>query len=262
MFRWQLFEFEDYAWYPNIFRIGQTSYLRLLMEYFDVFNAAIPILEDLVANSKHKNIIDLCSGGGGTMYILWKKYTKKSKTFNVTLSDLYPNLPAFKAIKTQTNGNIDYIDKPINALNIPSHITGIRTIFNGFHHFSPPQAKMLLQNAIDKQTPIGIFEPFDKNPLSLLINILSTSVLLFLLMPFAKPFRWTNILFTYLIPIIPIATCWDGIASYFRLYDYRTLEKFATEVDTSKQFVWKAGVASHTFGKVTYLIGYPKQQDN
>jgi len=75
--------------------------------------------------------------------------------------------------------------------------------------------------------------------------------------PFFKPFRFSRLLYTYIIPIIPFCTIWDGIVSIIRLYKPSELLKIAREVDTENYF-WEAGKKRSNFGlKVTYLIGYP-----
>jgi len=259
MIRLQLFEFEDYAWYPKVIREGQTDYLRFLMEFFGVFKGASPLIKELMDNSPHQNIIDFCSGGGGSMLMMYHlMYQQYGIKLQAQLSDLYPNLPAFETIAQQSDGCISYQKKPVNVLQSPPNEAGIYTIFNGFHHFTPQQAQNILNNFAQQNKSIGIFEPMDKSGLQLLINIVSTSLLLFLTMPFVRPFKWQNLVFTYLIPLIPIGTCWDGIASWFRLYDANRLQKMADQVPT-KNYYWRSGVAAHTFGKVSYLIGYPKQ---
>ncbi len=254
--RLHLFELEDYPWYPEWLRASQTDYLRTLMETFNVFKAASPILSHLMQQQKCTHLQDLCSGGGGALLLIYKDYYRIThQHFTATLSDLYPNIAAFKNLAHITNNHFQYQAQSFNALAANPSPKSIRTIFNAFHHFKPADAQQLLQNAADQNMPIAIFEPMDKSILQLLVNILSTSILMFFLMPFVRPFTWKNFVFTYLFPLLPLATCWDGIASWFRLYDAATLEKMAAKVD-APNYIWKSGVASHQFGKITYLIGY------
>ncbi len=42
--------------------------------------------------------------------------------------------------------------------------------------------------------------------------------------PFVKPLTWRQIIFTYLIPIIPICYAWDGQASLPRIYTLKDLD--------------------------------------
>ena len=42
--------------------------------------------------------------------------------------------------------------------------------------------------------------------------------------PLVKPLTWRQIVFTYLIPIIPICYAWDGQASLPRMYTMDDVE--------------------------------------
>jgi hypothetical protein len=83
-------------------------------------------------------------------------------------------------------------------------------------------------------------------------------IFFFFFTPFFRPFRFSRLLFTYIIPVIPFCQIWDGIVSIIRLYKPEELLGIAKEVD-SENYFWKAGKVKNKFGiRVTYLIGYPK----
>lgn len=254
--RLHLFEFEDLPWYPDLVRKPQTDYLRFMMNVFDVFKAIVPLLASALEKSGNPPLLDLCSGGGGSMLKMQQHLHKRGIRLRATLSDLYPNTEAFSYVKQASNGDIDFIAEPVNALNVPAGPKVFRTIFNGFHHFTPAQAQQILQDAVKNRAPIGIFEPIDKSPMQLLVNAVALTVLMLLVMPFVRPFRWEKIVFTYLLPLIPLCTLWDGIVSVIRLYRPNELLYMARQAD-AKGYHWQAGKASHTFGKVIYLIGLP-----
>ncbi|MBC7424199.1 MAG: class I SAM-dependent methyltransferase, partial [Ferruginibacter sp.] len=72
------------------------------------------------------------------------------------------------------------------------------------------------------------------------------------------PFKWSRLLFTYIIPIIPLCTMWDGIVSIIHLYHPQELLKIATIVD-DKNYKWQTGKVKNKYGMhITYLLGYPK----
>ena len=77
-------------------------------------------------------------------------------------------------------------------------------------------------------------------------------------MPFIRPFRITNILFTYLIPIIPIFVLWDGIVSLLRTYTADVLRKMTQEIDAN-DYEWEIK-ASDSFNGVNYLLDHLKIQ--
>jgi len=114
-----------------------------------------------------------------------------------------------------------------------------------------------LKDAVDAKCGIGIFDGGNKNIFAVLCILIFHPILFFLFTPFFKPFRFSRLLFTYIFPIIPFCTVWDGIVSIIRLYKPNELLIIAHEVDKENYF-WEAGKKRSNFGlKVTYLIGYP-----
>ncbi|MDW7690994.1 class I SAM-dependent methyltransferase [Flammeovirgaceae bacterium SG7u.111] len=257
--RLHLFEVEDFPWYPNFIREGQTDYLRFLTQLFNVFQAIVPLVREVMEKTGQQEIVDMCSGGGGSMLLLRKQLKEATgKPFKATLTDLYPNISAYEYIKKESAGEIGYLPQSVDAVQGPEIETGFFTIFNGFHHFEPAQAKAILQKAVDRKMPIGIFEPIDRSAWQIIANIFALTVLMLLTTPFIRPFRWQRLVFTYLIPLIPLCTLWDGIVSVLRLYDPEMMQQLISELPEN-DFHWETGKASHPFGKVIYLIGYPKE---
>ncbi len=264
MWRIPLPEIEDAAWYPDFLRTAQTDYLRWLMDTFDPYHAALPLFADFVRRTENRHLLDLCSGGGGALPLLYQQMHDLGdvRPFSALMSDLYPNASAGNSISKATDGDIDYLAKPLRAVDfqkitLENKIEAL-TLFNGAHHMPPHELEELFGNVVDSKLPIAVFEPMDKSIPSLLVNILSTSILMFLVAPFVRPFSLSRLFFTYLIPLVPLFTCWDGIASWFRLYNKEHLLKIAKQADSHDRFHWQSGIAAHTFGKVTYLIGTPK----
>ena len=156
---------------------------------------------------------------------------------------------------------IEYLAEPVDALNVPDHLTGMRTLFEGFHHFKPAQAAAILRDAADKKAAIGIFEISLKPPFNvplLLLSPLMTFISYFLLTPFIKPHTFSRFLWTYFLPLVSLATCWDGVVSLLRVYSPEELVKL-TSVVQREGYTWEIGqTATGTPVFVyTYLIGYP-----
>ena len=146
-------------------------------------------------------------------------------------------------------------------MNVPPHLKGMRTLFEGFHHFKPEQARSILQDAIEKRVAIGIFEASLKPPLGLFFLLLApiTTLLSYLFItPFIKPHTLSRFFWTYLVPIVPLATCWDGVISLLRVYSLQDLKEL-TALFQSKDYVWETGQASTgtPIFEFTYLLGYP-----
>ncbi|NOT61867.1 MAG: class I SAM-dependent methyltransferase, partial [Acidobacteria bacterium] len=78
------------------------------------------------------------------------------------------------------------------------------------------------------------------------------------LTPFIRPFRWTRLLWTYLLPVVPLVVVFDGVVSVLRSYTVAELQAFAAELSGSG-YEWDVGetAAQGWRAPVTYLIGYP-----
>ena len=75
-------------------------------------------------------------------------------------------------------------------------------------------------------------------------------------MPFIRPFKWSNIFFTYCIPLIPLFTMWDGLVSVLRSYTKAEMEQMTRDLEFYSWEIGKIKVRGN-FG-VTYLLGYPQ----
>jgi len=253
-----LFEFEDLNWFPDTIRESMTDCLRFIITTIDIYQPVIPLLKEGLHKTNTNQIIDLCSGGGGAIEQLRNKLNQQSNSnVKIILTDKYPNKNAFELLSAKSKGNILFSDIPVDAANVPATLKGFRTIFSAFHHFNKAFAKSVIQNAVDTKSGIGIFDGGDKNIFVILGMILIHPIIFIVFTPFFKPFRFSRLLFTYLIPIIPFCQIWDGVVSILRLYKPDELLEMAKEVDHEKYF-WKAGKMKNKFGiHVTYLIGYP-----
>ena len=253
--RFHLFEIEDFSWYPSFLRELQTDYLRSLMNIFNVYKAIIPRLRHLLEQESNSSIIDFCAGGGGS----WERILPHLEDIQlkITLTDLYPNLRAFRRMKDRNPGVFDYPKLPVNAVQPPQELSGVRTFFNSFHHFKREDARSILENAVRDGEAIIIFEPMEKTVLQFFLNTISTLLMAFLITPFIMPFRIDRLIFTYLIPIVPLVTTFDGWISLLRLYSPRMLLELTNGLN---EYEWEAGTARHQFGSVTFMTGRAKKK--
>ncbi len=255
----RLFEFEDMDWFPNFLRESMTDYLRFVLNAVNFYYPATALIKEGLENAERFTVIDLCSGGGGAIKKVQKNfYETYTLDLPVILTDKFPNVEAYRLLKQESNGNIDFANNSVDAMNVPPGLTGLRTIFSAFHHFNKDQARSVLQDAVKARQPIAVFDGGDKNIFTVLGIIIFHPIVFFLFTPFFRPFRFSRIIFTYLIPLIPLCTIWDGVVSIIRLYKPADLLIIADPIN-DHSFTWKAGNLKNKFGmKVTYLLGYPK----
>jgi len=163
---------------------------------------------------------------------------------------------AFRSLSSLHPTGISYSVESIDATRVPRHLTGLRTMFNAFHHFAPVDARAVLACAVEAREAIAIFE-IPERTLGNLIPLLFTPVFVAIATPFIRPFRWRRLLWTYLLPLVPLNCWWDGLVSQFRAYTEEELRELTRGFDG---FHWTAGQEKlgGTPGHVTYLVGIPR----
>jgi len=259
MARVHLFEFGDKKWVPKILRDYQTDFLEFGANQFDTYRPVMDILEEGVERSSNQEVLDMGSGGGGGWPKIINNFKEQGKKIKVKFTDFDPNLSAFYKMKERFPSVIDYEEQPVDAQNIPSRLKGFRTMFLSFHHMKPKMAQQILQNAVDSEEPIGIFELQDRSPLSLLFMFIFAPINIILTAPFIKPFSLGRIFFSILFPILPIITWWDGVVSNLRTYHEHELWALVNKLEGGTQYEWNIGRKKSGPGFVLYLFGYKKR---
>ncbi|KAI4242319.1 MAG: hypothetical protein L6R40_004048 [Gallowayella cf. fulva] len=167
--------------------------------------------------------IDACAGAGGPTPLLESTMNARlaasgCQPVNFILTDLWPDIKAWKKI-TKKSEHITYIDEPIDATK-PRTLAKPGTkecrIFNlCFHHFDNGAAEKVLATAVQSTDAFMIFEMTHRT----LPSILNTTiVILSVFITTIYDFYWSpvHLLFTYLIPIVPIFYAIDGYVSCAR----------------------------------------------
>jgi hypothetical protein len=254
--RRQLIELEDQAWFPRTIRDLATDYLQFVQTRLRFDRAMTPLIRRLMETSRTTRIVDLCSGGSGPLLLLVKDLAVDGVPVTVTMTDLYPNIPAFAAIATQSGGRIGYEQSPVDARAVPPELAGLRTLFNAFHHLTPADARSVLHAAAAARQPIAIFEISERSWRALIPIALLTPLFVWLATPFMRPFLWRRLLWTYPIPLVPFTCWWDGIVSQLRAYSVEELRALGEDLAPMR---WEAGQIPVVGGggRLTYLLGFP-----
>ncbi len=261
MKRIHLFEFEDFAWVPVFLRNYLTDFLQYVANNFDIYKPVVPILQKGLEKCEKAQIIDIASGGGGGWLSLSKHLLAENKDVKILLTDYFPNISAFKQTVETGGEHFEFYRQSVDALNVSPDLKGLRTQFLSFHHFPPESAKKILQNAVDCKSPIAIFEAQERSLICLIAMLLSPLNVL-ISTPFIRPLVIGRIVFTYLIPIVPLMVLWDGIVSALRTYSVEEMKELVAEVKNSTDFEWEIGRIENRGLPVLYLLGYPKKTLN
>lgn len=256
MRRIHAFEFGDLIWFPKKLRNYQTDFLQFASDTFDLYECILPIINKGIESSAGNTIVDIASGSGGGLVKVAEHLKKSIPHLKIILSDFYPSIDAFKRTKAKQPDVFTYVEASVNAMDVPKYLKGFRTQFLSLHHFKPKEAKAILQNAIESNQPIGIFEAHQRD-LKNIVRMLFSPIAVLLMTPFIKPFKIDRIIFTYLIPALPLLTLWDGVVSVLRTYTLTELKQMIFELRNNELFVWEVNVAKGKKNEILYLLGTP-----
>ncbi len=249
MRRLQLIELHDCGWCPKAIRDGLTDFLEISNEVLDTYGPVRMRLTEALSRSGTPEVLDLCSGAGGP----WVHWLRKGLLpATVTLTDKLPNLEARRRLIETGIAGLAYRAEPLDATRVPAELTGLRTMFTAFHHFPPEQARAVIDDAVLKRQPIGIFELTSRTPKALFSMFLSP-IGVWLLTPRMKKIGWKKWILSYLFPLIPFVVLIDGIVSCFRTYSVEELKSMAS----ANSYTWLVGSLEAGGGPITYLIGHP-----
>jgi hypothetical protein len=231
-----------------------TSYLSAAYEITSFPTLWANCLSKGMSRDRATEIVDLGSGSGGPVRSVVKELEKSGFKVRVTLTDLYPNVnaPQFPPIGASS---IRYWPEPVDATRVPVALHGIRTMFALFHHFRPQAARGILRDAFEQRCPICIFEGTSRTPAAI-ASALLIPLFVLLLTPLVRPVSWVQILFTYVVPILPLLIFWDGLVSQLRTYSVQELEDFTRDLQ-SPEYRWEAGLIEipRMPGGVPCLVG-------
>ena len=271
MKRIPLFEFEDYPWLPSFIRVGITRLLAVLHRLMGTSTVLAGLLAEIRTTIAYDQIVDLGSGSGGPMPEVIDLLNSGSSDppVSLILTDKYPNPNTVSQFNAEAFPHTRYLVKPVDARDLNQTPSGLKTMIASFHHMHPKTARAILESAAQNKQPLLIYELAQNNiptllwwlllPLSLVILFLMTWVMT----PFVRPLTWKQLLFTYLIPVIPIVYAWDGQASLMRTYTFKDLESL---LPAQKQngYSWKMQEVRKANGKSAgyYLFGAPEHKES
>ena len=255
MRRFHLFELEDQGWFPATIRDLATDYLHFMSNAGALHRGMLPYIEEALRAGGTTHIVDLCSGGSGPIPAIVRELRERGLPVEATLTDLFPNVPALEHAAASSGGTVNFVSTPVDARAVPRNLRGLRTLFNGFHHFRPPDGQAILRDASAARQPIAIFELSRRSP-TMIAWVLLVPVFVLLATPFMRPFKWSRLFWTYIVPLVPLTCLWDGIVSQLRAYTVSELREMATGAGP---MTWRADDPRlyRTGARVTYLIGWP-----
>lgn len=257
MKRIHLFEFEDFSWFPRFLRKCLTRYIQAIHRLLNTDQTLAELLVKVLPKRTQPQIIDLCSGSGGPMPDVLKIIRKQVGLENtrLLLTDLYPDL-ASAVIINKKNDQISYLTEPVDASQLGDEHPGLRTMICSMHHMKPETVKSILRSAMENRQPILTYEISDNSfPkwiwwISIPINI----IMVLFITPMVRPMSWQQVVFTYIIPLLPLIIAWDGAVSNARTYTLDDLDIILKDLK-SDDYTWEKDAIPGKGGRKIYLMG-------
>jgi len=156
-----------------------------------------------------------------------------------------------------------FLDEGLEKIHVDSDTfeaneEGLYVSVNSFHQFDEDQARSILEKVASKQQPIAILEGNNDSLWQVFGMIVIVPLTVLLTAPLVKPFRIERLIFTYLIPILPLVIYIDGFLALFKLYAPQDLDELTASIEQEK-YAWRSGrLDNGRGGKIIYLLGYPE----
>ncbi|MEL7124448.1 MAG: hypothetical protein AAFO07_33740 [Bacteroidota bacterium] len=156
-----------------------------------------------------------------------------------------------------------FLDKSLEVVHVDSepfnaNKEGLYISVNSFHQFNPEKAKEILEKVAQKLQPVVVVEGNNDSLWQVFGMTVIVPVTVLLTAIFVKPFRIERLIFTYLIPILPLVTLIDGFLALFKLYAPKDLDALTASIN-QPDYVWRSGKMDNgRGGKIIYLLGHPQ----
>jgi len=255
--RLHLIEFHEQLWFPATIREQITDALQFGLNLTQAYAPIAALLQSALERNRSHSIVDLCSGGGGPWRKLSETLRQSGQPLQILLTDKYPKRSPETDLKPASAVSGRFYPASVDPRDVPLALPGFRTMFSSFHHFSLEEARDVLQNAINAKEAIGIFE-ITRRTAGTIGLMFPWALLSLLFTPWIRPFRWSRLLWTYIIPVIPLVLLFDGVVSCLRSYEPSELREIVEELN-APEYQWEIGARPGVLGllPVTYAIGIP-----
>lgn len=225
MKRKQITQIINVGWFPKFLKTLIAEFLSWFVVKVNATKPFVPVIEDVLDKTNHKKIINIEFGIGAGI-----------ETVKPFLKD-------------------DVSVDSIHITNFNSSEKGVYLFVNSFHQLNSKKAKKILQNIVDSGNPIVVVEGNNDSLWQIVGMTVFVPLTVLLTALFVKPFRFSRIIFTYLLPVLPIIIVIDGCIALLKLYNPTDLLELTSSVERNN-YDWKAGKNDNgRGGKIMYLTG-------
>lgn len=227
MKRKQVFQITNAKWFPYFLTRCIHEFMTWFVHKVKAARPFMPVLEEGLQHADSIVVIDKKGGAG------------------------------FETLEVFIDNDIKIVH--VNADAFEANETGLYVSVNSFHQFDEEKAGSILRKVASKRQPIVILEGNNDSLWQVFGMTVIVPLTVILTAPFVKPFRVERLIFTYLVPILPIVTFLDGFLALFKLYAPVDLDELTAAINI-ENYYWRSGKMDNgRGGKIIYLIGYPEE---
>lgn len=257
--RW--FEIHDSPWFPGFLRDLVTESLEAVWNAHGTYRPIVPRLREALRAAGSSAVVDLCSGGGGPWPGL-RDEVAGGRPLTIHLTDRYPNARLRAAVHgtvtafgAPAQGSLIAEGEPVDAGAVPEGLHGFRTVFSAFHHFDPEAARAILADAVARREGVAIFEGARRDAWTM-TALVAVPFLALGAAAAARPMRFSRILWTWIVPVVPLVLLVDGLLSCLRSYSLEDLRELTRGL-SRPDYTWQVGDEPGGRVPIRYLIGTP-----
>ena len=228
MKRRQAPQISNATWYPSFLRRDMYEFMSWFVGKVNAATPFVPVIEEGLQHTTRILAVDLNFGAG------------------------------FETVRNLLPANLESHSIPLKDIETAGE--GMVLFVNNFHQLPVPAAKAALQKATQAGQVVGVVEGNNDSLWQVVGMLVFVPLTVVLTAPLVRPFRWTRLLFTYLLPILPLVTLFDGFMALFKLYNPQDLDELVADI-AQPTYTWRSGKRDNgRGGKIIYLLGYPKSQ--
>jgi hypothetical protein len=257
--RAHLFEFNDMPWLPAPVRQTLMEFLHQMSVQLRMYESGFEELRRVLDRTGVRTLQALCSGDGGTTAALCQHL--KRDDLRVMLSDKFPPVERYRELEHLSGGRLGFVEEPVDALDVPEHLSGLRLVVNAVHHFHAPQVRAMLADAVRRGQPIVFLEPLRRDVPSLLRFAAAAPVFcLYSSLGGTRPLSARRLLLGTVVPVGTLCFVFDGIVSHLRAWSPSELQAIIQEVPGHEGYDWDVRELKGVLGaSLTFLAGTPRE---
>ena len=257
-------ELHERPWFPRLWRDELTEFLSFFARHSGVYR---PALDKIAAFLRDPEIpavyTDLCAGAGGYELGFVRKLRKLTgRGVQARLTDLYPNAH-WEKLAALGQGGITAVCTSLPASQAVADYEGCSVMFSGLHHFDPEELRNIITIAAKRRRTLVFCDYSRRSVAEEFLPMLFAVPFMIVTAPLVWPFSWKRLLFTWVLPVLPLLLWIDGWLSRLRAYHPDELRKIVAELELPSGTHWEVVRLPVFFhiGEVTCLTISPKMPE-